>query len=373
MIEYIVARNQNREQIGIIDLFKSVIWERAYYGAGSFEVYAPATEEHLEQLQEGHYITRPDDDEVGIIERIELTYSPTEGRMITASGRFAKSMLDRRLIYKLSGTSNRATILRGNVEAAVRSLVQNNIISATDAARNISFIKLGATAGTAQVIIDDNGNAADKQVSYQNLLSYTDELLQEYELGSRATLDAEKNLVYRVFEGADKRRGNTRGNDAVIFSQTFDNLVSSQYAKDDTERKTTALVGGAGEDISRFYSLYGGNYSGEERREVFVDASGISRKYTDENDIEQEYSSDVYRQMLHTEARQELAQLIAEETFKGKVDVSHSQYQYKTDFELGDIVTIMDTQAGLELASRITEIREIQDGTGYSVELKFNT
>ena len=293
--------------------------------------------------------------------------------MITASGRFGKSMLDRRLIYKLSGTSNKATILRGNVEAAVRSLVQNNIINSTDSARNIPFIKLGATAGTAQTIIDDDGDAADKQVSYQNLLSYTDELLQEYGLGSRVTLDAEKNLGYRVFEGRDKRRGNTKGNEAVIFSQTFDNLVSSQYIKDDTNRKTTALVGGAGEDISRFYSLYGGSYKGEERREVFVDASGIDKNYTDENENEQEYTDAVYRQMLHTQARQELAQLITEETFTGEVDVTHSQYKYKADFELGDIVTIMDTEAGLELASRITSIREIQDGTGYSVEIKFNT
>ena len=373
MIEYIVARNKTREQIGIIDLFKSVIWERSYYGTGSFEVYAPATEEHLQQLKEGHYITRPGDDEVGIIERIELTYSPKEGRMITASGRFSKSLLDRRLIYKLTGTSNRATILKGNVEAAVRSLVQNNIINATDPARNISFIKLGASAGTAQVIIDDNGNTAEKQVSYQNLLSYTDELLQEYGLGAKMTMDAEKNLLYRVFEGTDKRRGNAQGNGAVIFSQTFDNLVSSQYSKDETERKTTALVGGAGEDISRFYSLYGGNYSGEARREVFVDASSIDKKYTDENETEQEHTDAVYRQMLHTQARQELAQLITEETFAGEVDVTHSQYKYKTDFELGDIVTIMDTQAGLELASRITEIRETQDATGYSVELTFNT
>lgn len=39
MIEYLEVRNSNREIIGILDDFQSVIWETSYYSTGAFEVY----------------------------------------------------------------------------------------------------------------------------------------------------------------------------------------------------------------------------------------------------------------------------------------------------------------------------------------------
>ena len=40
-----------------------------------------------------------------------------------------------------------------------------------------------------QTIVDENGNAADKQVTYTNLLTFTDSLLQKYKIGAYVWLD----------------------------------------------------------------------------------------------------------------------------------------------------------------------------------------
>lgn len=61
-IEYVEIRGKtDREIIGIIDAAQSVIWTTRYYGVGEFEIYASATAKHIELLQEGNYVTRPND------------------------------------------------------------------------------------------------------------------------------------------------------------------------------------------------------------------------------------------------------------------------------------------------------------------------
>ena len=160
MIEYVEIRGSDTNVIGIIDTAKSIIWHTVYFGVGDFEIYSPVTPDSIALLQIGHYVTRPDNVEVGIIERINIVDNEQDGTMIIATGRFVKSILDRRLIYKLTGTSNAATILRGNVETAVRVVVKNNAIAcAFDSRRNIALLALGDLSNIPLRIVDGNGNA----------------------------------------------------------------------------------------------------------------------------------------------------------------------------------------------------------------------
>lgn len=374
MIDFVIVRDKDRKQIGIIDLFSSIIWQRQYYGTGQFEIYCTASKKNVELLKVGNYVTRYDDEEIGIIEKIGITWDYKNGVMITASGRFAKSILDRRLIYKFSGTQNAPTVIRGNIETAVRSLVTSHIISPTDTKRQISFIALGAVAGITKTIIDENGNSADKQTSYGYLLEFTDDLLQEYKCGARMTLDAStKNLLYSVYEGADRSTENTAGNDPVIFSQTFDNLQSSAYEYDETTLKTTALIGGSGENLDRFYAMTGTAASGLERREVFVDSSSISRTYEDSSGNKQEYTDAEYKSFLVSNGDEEIAARSVIKTFDGDIEITNSQYKYKTDFDIGDVVTVRDDNMELSMSARLATITEVQDVGGYRLAVTFES
>lgn len=374
-IDYVEIRDESTTLLGIVDTAQSIIWHSVYFGVGDFEIYVKASPEIVALLQVGNLVTRPDDLEVGIIERINIANDTHDGRMITAAGRFAKCILERRLIYKLSGNVNTATILRGNVETEVRRVITENAIACPfDNRRNIPLLALGDVAGLPQIIVDENGAAAQKQVSYQNLLTYTDELLQEYGLGSTVILDEDAGkLRYVIYAGLDRSWDNATGNDPIIFSKEFDNLTSSSYAYDAATEKNVALIGGAGEGLERFYSLVAGAQAGLQRRELWVDASSINRTYKDENDEEQIYSDNEYRAMLNAAGKQQLDASPATETFDGAVDIQNSRWKYNRDFALGDIVTTQDDDIGKFVNVRLREVLEVQDENGYSIEANNQT
>lgn len=371
MIDYIEVRDKaNREIIGIIDGAKSIIWHSTYYDVGDFEIYAIATEKHLQLLQKGNYITRPNDVEVGVIEKIGSTYDVDEGKMIVVSGRFAKSILDRRHIYNLTGHTNTATILRGNVETAIRKVVKDNIIDCQfNTNRNISFLKLGAVTGLDAVIVDENGNNAEKQVSFDNLLEYTEEVLREYSYGAIVTLnDNTGDFEYTVYSGADRSVDNIDGLSPVIFSQEYDNLTESEYSSDDQLWKTAVLIGGTGEELDRFYSIINGSKTGLDRREMWLDAQSISKTYKEEgSEEEREYTDTQYDQMLKQAGTQELAKNTQVETFEAEINVNGGMWRLNEDYTIGDIVTFQDNSLGVYGNVRIVELTEVQDDNGYTV------
>lgn len=396
-IDILQIRNANREIVGYIDAAKSIIWHKQYYTVGDFEIYVQATPANLSLLQKGYYVTRPDDDEIGIIEEINVEFTVNDGYMIAAIGRFAKAILDRRIIYTLSGNTVTPTTISGKVEIAVRSLVNKNAISCSfDNRRNISLLGLAALNNLSPIIIDESGQPAEKQVSTENLMSYTDNVLKEYGMSAKMILnDSNKKILYSVFMGSDRSTDNTSGNEPVIFSIEYDNLNSSTYDLNDTDDRNAALIGGEGEGIDRFYSLLRGQQSGLQLREMFVDASSVNRKYQetyaendaltvvntltnveyDKNNIiltaEKEYTPAQYSSLLNQQGQIELNKHTEKETFTGDINPLNGQWVYGEDYFLGDIVTIQDNTINKYVDSRITEVTEIQDNSGYQIKIVF--
>ena len=367
MIDFIEVRDLSFDVVGIIDAAKSIIWHSVYYGVGDFEIYIPADPKNIAMLRVGHYLTRHNNDDVGIIESITFDFSEKSGFMMTASGQFAKSILDRRIIYNISGNTNRPTILRGKVEVAVRQVILNNAINCTfDNRRNISVLGLGALNNIPDIIVDENGNAAQKQVSYENLLTYTDAVLQEYNLSSKIILQ-DSLLKYVVWQGVDR-------SDTIVFSTDYDNLNSVNYNYNQSTLRNSALVGGEGEGLDRFYSMVTENLEGLELRELFVDASSVNRKYKEEgSEEEQQYTDEEYAAMLNQQGKRILKQNIITESLDGNLNISYGQWRYGTDFSLGDIVTVQFDLIQKYIKTRIIEATEVQDDNGYNVDIVYGT
>lgn len=374
-IEYVEIRDENTQLLGVVDTAKSIIWHPFYFGVGNFEIYVKASPEIVELLQEGRLVTRPDDLEVGIIEKINIANNPQDGKMLAAAGRFAKSLLERRVIYNLSGNVNTPTILRGKVETEVRRVVAENAIACPfDSRRNIPQLALGDVAGLPHIIVDENGAAAQKQVSHENLLTYTDALLQEYGLGSTVILDEDAGLLrYVIYAGVDRSWDNAAGNDPITFGRDFDNISDSTYNFDAATEKNVALIGGAGEGLERFYSLVAGAQTGLQRREMWVDAASLNRTYKNDNDEEQTYTDSEYRTMLNAAGTQQLNANRVTESFAGSIDLQNSQWKYNHDFALGDFVTTQDEDIGKYVVVRLREVLEVQDENGYSIEANTQT
>lgn len=374
MIEYLEVRNSNREIIGILDDFQSIIWETNYYSTGAFEVYLRAVPQYINVLQIGNYVTRPDDENIGIIENINVEYSEEFGKMIAASGRFAKSILDRRIIYNASGNTTgklsiSPVISSGLVETAVRKLVTDHIISSPQTARNISFITLGELQGITKKIVDESGKNTQVQTSFGNLLEYTDEMLHSYELGAKMVFDRETlQLKYTVYEGKDRSRNNTQNNLPIIMSQEYDNFFSSKYEKNTTQIKNTALIGGEGEGADRFCTMIGINAVGLNRREVWIDASAQSKTY-ELNGEQKQYTDDEYLALLKSAGTQTIADYQITEIYDGELNIN--ALTYKTDFNVGDIITVEDNELNIYINPRIIAVIENQNESGYSISISY--
>lgn len=374
MIEYLEIRDTTRKLVGVLDIAKSIIWEADYYGAGKFEVYTPLTDQALNLLQMGYYCTRRNEENAAIIEAVQFTDSAQDGAMILVSGRMAKSILDRRLVYRLSGNQINPVRISGNVATAVQSVVNAHAGQNADAARTMGVI-IGSNGGITKTITASGGGESSRQSSYNNLLTFTDGVLQEYACGALMRINDQQQLIYDCFEGQDRSVGNAAGNTPVIFSQDFENLLTAQYTEDTTQLRNFALIGGEGEGLARFFTTYDqDSATGFERREVFVDASSIPRKYKPEgSDTEQEYTAAEYSTLLTGQAQTKLKELIITKKFTGEINLTRSPYQYGkgADFWLGDLVTIQDNTLGLYATVRILKATEVQDESGYLLSVEY--
>lgn len=97
MINKVNVYDKSLALITTIFDFISCIWTTQYYDKGEFELVVQYTPDNLSALAVGNYLVKNNTKEVAVIDKVKYSYSPDEGGVITASGKMAISLLDRRL------------------------------------------------------------------------------------------------------------------------------------------------------------------------------------------------------------------------------------------------------------------------------------
>lgn len=334
--------------------FISCIWNTQYYGPGEFEFVVEYSEENLSSLAIGNYIVKNNTEQIAVIEKIRYDYTPEEGGTITASGRMAISLLDRRLIY--SWSNNKPSIVTWCVDGQRVEEAASNTVN--------SIAIHPSAGGTARVIpnLDRESwhgytETSGKRVStYQNLYDALTAFLGQYKMGHRINYDKDTNTIrYEVYKGADK-------SGTLVFSQQLQNLLSFAYEDDSENLKTVAYIGGDGEGLDRFVtdgSLNGGGTQ-LNRRELFFDAT--SERQTGETAAN-------YSLILQEEAKASAREYARTKTVEAEIDLVNSGYEYGTDYNVGDIILISDI---VNFKPRITTIIESQSADGYTIDVEFN-
>lgn len=356
MLPYIEILDKNSRQVTYIIEPNEVWLEQCYYTVGEFEVYTRATEEALAALVVGNYVKIPNKPYLWLIEAVEYSFSTDKGRMISATGREAKAILEKRIIANTNTLST-------DLIASVNKLVMLHAGSNALPSRQIK----GLTVAESSVV----QTADTTQVSYENLLSFTDEVLKAYGIGAKLTIDG-TNLVYTIYRGEDKH-------ESIIFSQSYDNLLSCSYKKDVTNKKSVAYIGGTGEGKDRVISTYNADTSSAyiDRAEIFIDAKDIATKYDDENGTQQELdltnSADleIYEGWLEERGKEKLAEYIPTEAFSGEIDTNNSLYEYGVDYGLGDIVRVQDEYFDFYTDARIIKHTISQNTERYSENIEY--
>lgn len=324
---------------GVIDVYRSLIWTRKYKEAGTVEIHAALNSRNLALLQKGHIVTMTGSVESAIIEGMSADDFSNE---ITATGHMLSAGLSRRGIKTVVNISN------AKYEDVMRRLVDISAISGTNP---LPCLVLGERKGL--------GGTVTLQVSYKDLYTYLTKLSACSNLGFRIRGDyKEKKFLFEVYEGKDHSE-NQIGNKRVIFSEVYRNINQATFTTNSQNYKTHAIVFGDGEGTARtvMEATIDGAASGWERRELMVDARDIQRdNLTDEQ----------YRATLMQRGTEKLKEYGIVECLEA-VTLPNVNFTYKTDYDLGDIVTVNKKAWGIKMDKRITEIQEVYENGGLSI------
>ena len=332
----------------ILENFKSSIFNVQYNGMNDFQLVCPATEKNLSLLTYGAYLVREEDaaansfQNVMVCENLKIDISSEEGWLLTVTGRGLKSILERRIIW---GQKN----ISGNAEDSIRSLVTSEVISPTVAARAIPNFILGTDKGLQKTL--------ETQLFGENLATWIQEACQLLGYGWDVSISSGK-YVFQIYEGTNRTSGSSR----VVFSPTFDNLLSSSYQNNRAEFQNAALIGGEGEGTAKRTAAIG-TASGIDRFEAYIDGSSISSN----GEI---ITEETYIEMLKGYGETQLSQNRFTEKFEGEIEAS-GIYKLNEDYFLGDLV-VVENELGITAVSRINEIIYAEDENGSSVVPTFS-
>lgn len=344
--------NRDLEFQGIIDTFTSFRWIRRYHKAGEFELHCLLTQDSLQLLQRENIIYKKGDTEAGYIEYRELKLNESGQEELVVKGKFLTGYLGRRIIWGQE-------ILQTTAEQAMRSLVDKHCINAI-ADRVIPNLILGDVKNYSENI--------NYQTSYNNLLDELENISNISDLGYRINFDINnRKLIFEVYKGLD-RTANQLINPQAIFSRDFENILEQQYVDSIHNFRNVALVGGIGEGIARKLTTIG-QAIGLNRFEMFVDARDISDK-KQEGETEIQLTEQEYLQMLVERGNTKLTEQTELKTFDSRINLQ-GNLKYKQDFDLGDIVTVVDKNWNIRVDTRITEIEEIYEVGKQEVNIVF--
>lgn len=325
--------NADRELAGLVESYEYLRWTRRYAQCGSFELKAIASNENVALLKIGNILWKNDDDEAGFIEYLEMTLQEQE--YITVSGRFATSLLSRRIIW---GTE----ILTGDLSSAVSQLLSNHLISPANTDRTISGIIY-----TPESV----GVSVSTQISFGNLVDTVTGLCEAADVGIKTAFNpSAKQFTVQLYIGAVSQ---------AVFSKEYENIIEQVFTESLSDFANTALVGGEGEGSERTFVAAGGGI-GLTRYEIFVDAK----------DLRSEDFPGGYETALLFRGNNKLAEQAMVRAF----DVTVNQYgnlKYKVDFDLGNMIQAVSKRWGTSMTARITSVEESYDRDGMSLSVVF--
>lgn len=344
--------NADFESIAVIDTYESMIWTDRYNAYGDFEIYFAMDESLLEYIKEDYYLWLKDSEHSMIIEDIKIDADTEEGNRLIVTGRSLESILERRIIWG-------QRIFSGNLQNAIQTMLNENIISPSVADRKIAnFIFVPSTDSKITSLTIDNQYTGD------DLYTVIKGLCEENNIGFKIVLTDDNQFAFSLYAGADRSYDQTE-NPYVVFSPNFENIINSNYFSSKAGYRNVTLVAGEGEGASRKTTVVG-SASGLDRRELFTDARDISSDTEDGTLSDAEYIT-----QLRTKGLKNLADHMITTAFEGEVEVTRL-FKYGEDFFIGDIVQIAN-EYGNENSAYISELIISNSDEGLSIYPTFKT
>lgn len=305
----------------------SIQMSEFYNDIGKCSIMLPIDEYNINAVEKNGILYDTDRDMSFIIQQVKYD---TVRNYIVANGYTCNWLLNKRCVASRTSFTN--------VEAGIYAAVTDNL-------RSLSPVFVSSTQGFTE--------ETDTSWYGEQLLDAIIKLLDVHELGHRMRWDPENSRhVFEIYKGEDK----TSGIHAVIFSEeqgTAENLVIDNddstfknffYAVGKLKRKDSN-----GDPIEILVTS--GTATGNDRRECWLS----SEANQEEDESEADFGTRVVGLCL-----EEAAKRIQIQNFT--VDINPADY--RTAFNLGDIVACVSKRFGVQFTARITGVTYKLDATG---------
>lgn len=261
---------------------------------------------------------------------------------VTVKGFSLLWLLTNRITVPDAGSSH--TYYNNAIEHIMYDLVRRNAVQSTQAARNFPHLECEVSKNRGEKLICST--------RYDELLEAISGLSTYSMAGIGVRVVPEEcREIFEVRFGTDRTIEQSE-NPPVVFRKSYDNILSELYEINVENYKNAAYTAGQGEGANRKVVIVGDSNSGENRREIFIDA----------RDIESD-------QALKSRGETKLADLKEDESF----EVSAAVDDYKKRWDLGDRITIYSDDLGVQMDAYVTEIQETLSDSGYSVTPTFGS
>ena len=347
-----------------IDAYQSLQYGRSYHSVADFELHVNRYMHEAQKINKGDIIALDKQaNKAGIIltKEIVLDEKGRESENFKLTGYTLDGLMSRRITVPPSHTGyDRKS---GNAETIMKHYVYNHFINPANRARIMPHLEIAP-----------NYNRGD-YIEWESRLKNVAEELENISIksglgwGIFANFKTKK-LIFDVIEAKDLTQDNPFGNNPVFFSPEFETIKSQSFIDSDNDLKTVGYVGGQGEGVERKIVTIG-NKTGWDRIEIFIDARDIG---TEDEESEEELTDEEIEQRLIERGQSKMSEMENIRSLEAEIltpvkDIT--PFQYEKDFDLGDIVQVVNKSWGLEMTAPITEFKEIYEPGGFRLEATF--
>lgn len=334
-----VYKPDTLEPVGILEDIPSLQWTRRWAKPGEFEIHIQGET----WLEEEDILERNGD--VAMVEGIAKSYTSEAGEQAVVTGRFLSAYAERRIIPGIQS-------ITGTHEYVMKQLVTRCMTTAGE--RAFPLLAVAASHGYAT-------GTLEQQTENAKLLETLEDVAMLSALGFHIK-KVGAVLVFDVAQGVN-RTNSQAVNARVQFSIEDENILSQKMKIDTVEKRNFAYITmpqtGDAPEVSTTY----GTVTGRERREMFVNGSNVA-KDEDGNSISSEQQIVLLQAQGQAALREEIM------AFEATID-QNGALSYKTDYDLGDIVTIVARKWGVQIDAQITEVKEIVESGKNSIKITF--
>ena len=350
---------------GEIDQYTSLLFTRSWQGVGEWEFHMMGTNPIA--LKEGNLIILDSDGRrAGIIRSVNIA-NGSMGLETTVRGQTLNSIAAQRCTIPLDGAANGGYDTVPALESAednpdpvtaetiLKTYASRHLINPLDEKRRIPLMSLAPDL--------QRGASGVWMSRYEQLDSVLQSVSEYLDTGWEIYLDLDKRqMIFDVLPGVNRSVGQSE-NSRVIFSIDYESVENLEYLYELGGYRNLAYAGGAGENENRLVLKITNEPAepiGLARFETFLDCGVLEITETDT------------ALSLTEEGLHKLKEYKKTESLTAAI-VQPGSFVYRRQWDLGDLVTVVDRTAGVEQDLRISQVTERYEAQSMGIDVTFGT